>query len=77
MSEDTFADIEHNPHEKDIPVGFGLLLEGEPTAKSNFEKLTASQKNDLIEYMQQAKTGEESEDRVMDAVRRLKENRTN
>lgn len=56
----------------DIPVGFGVILEGEPVAKENFTKLTVYQKNDLIRYMQLAKTGQESEERVANAVQMLK-----
>lgn len=56
----------------DIPVGFGVILEGEPIAKENFTKLTVHQKNDLIRYMQMAKTGQESEERVVNAVQLLK-----
>jgi|GEM_PF-6245561 len=56
----------------DIPVGFGVILEGEPVAKENFAKLTVHQKNDLIRYMQLARTGQESEERVVNAIQILK-----
>lgn len=72
MDNNVFVGEGHNPNGPDIPLGFGMLLEGEPVAKANFGSLSNTQKEGLINYMQQAKTGEDSQFRVVNAVQKLK-----
>lgn len=77
MDNNVFIGQGHNPNGPDIPLGFGMLLEGEPVAKANFGSLSNAQKVELINYMQQAKTGEDSEFRVINAVQKLKNHQEN
>lgn len=72
MDNDVFVGQGRNPNGPDLPLGFGMLLEGEPVAKANYGSLTNTQKMEIIQYMQQAKTGEDSEFRVVNAVEKLK-----
>lgn len=76
MEENTFIGMGHNPEPGalDIPEGFGSRLSQDSQALHHFSQLNVNQKNDLIRYMQQAKTGEDSEFRVMNAVEMLRNN---
>lgn len=40
MDNDVFVGQGRNPNGPDLPLGFGMLLEGEPVAKANYGSLT-------------------------------------
>ncbi len=74
MKYETFVGMGHNPDGPDIPVGFGMQLTAEPAAMHAYSALSNTQKEELIQYMQAATTGSDSEYRVMHAVEKLKNN---
>ncbi len=49
-----------NPKAPDIPVGFGLELMNNPSARLNYDKLSNPDKERLISYVQGGTTGNEA-----------------
>jgi len=74
--ENEFIGNINNTNAPEIPIGFGMMLEGDPTAKETYQRMTNEEKERLVHYMQQAKSGKDSEYRVANALKILKENET-
>lgn len=68
-----FIGMGNNPYGLDLPEGFGTRLAQDPHALHNFANLSQQEKDNLVRYMQQAPTGEDSLFRVTNAVKQLGE----
>lgn len=71
MEDGLFIGMGHNPFGLDLPEGFGARLAQNPEALHNFANLSQQDKDNLVRYMQQAATGEDSLFRVTNAVKQL------
>ena len=64
--------IGNNPNGHDLPIGFGMQLAGDTKAMETFGRMSQDQKDAVVSYIQGSVTGEEAENRVEDAVEKLK-----
>ncbi|MEA4897326.1 hypothetical protein ACH6CV_06850 [Bacillota bacterium Meth-B3] len=65
-----------NPEGPDLPLGLGMLLAQEPAAIDNFGKLDVAGKEAVVRYVQSGATGEDAQNRIAEAVVRLREGDT-
>lgn len=68
-----FIGVGRNPEGPDLPLGFGMQLAQEPAAITHYGELTNEQKETVIHYIQSGTTGEDALNRIMNAVRGLKD----
>lgn len=71
-------DSEYDKHKGDVivslydpaalPIGFSLKLSQDLKAMENFTRLSYTEKESLVQYIQSSTTGEEAENRVNQAV---------
>ena len=74
MENKSFVGIGPNPEGPDLPLGLGMNLMADPKAREAFDKMTNSQKESLIGYLQSAASGEEAESRMAHAIKMLRDN---
>lgn len=74
MSESPFIGIGNNPSGVDLPLGLGMGLAQDPEAMYNFGKMSNTQKNELINYIQSGVSGEDAKERMANAINRLHNN---
>lgn len=76
MSEyDQYIGVGVNPEGPDLPLGLGMQLAQEPRAVEAYGKLTNTEKEAVIRYIQSGATGAEAKNRIALAVNALKDNR--
>ncbi len=70
---DSFIGIGRNPNPNvpDIPIGFGMELMQNSQARSNFEKMSNSEKTRLIGYIQGGVTGDDAKHRINNSIDNL------
>ncbi len=75
-NKDRFIGMGHNPNPNvpDIPLGLGMALFQEQSARSAFENLSDGEKTRLIGYIQSSATGEDARHRINTTVENLKNN---
>lgn len=76
MENNTFIGTGHNPGGPDLPMGFGMQLAQHPEAMNAYGRLTKKEQTAVIGYIQACTSGEDSKNRIANAVNSLKENRT-
>ena len=60
-----------NPNVPDIPQGFGMELVQNPTAMAAYGRLSDNEKTKMIKRIQEAKTGKEAKDNIIQAINEL------
>ncbi|MDR1101275.1 MAG: YdeI/OmpD-associated family protein [Clostridiales bacterium] len=60
-----------NPNEPDIPLGLGMELAQNPKAMENFGKMSAERRADIINRVQNAKTGEDAKTNISQVISEL------
>ena len=74
MQNNNFIGTGHNPNGPDLPLGFGMQLAQDPEAMDAFGRLTNQQKQSVVNYIQNCTSGEDSKNRIADAVANLSKN---
>lgn len=54
-----------------LPIGFSMKLSQDVTAMEHFAAMSRQEKEELISYIQGGTTGDEAEERVLNAIRSL------
>lgn len=73
MHKDHFVGMGNNPNGPDLPLGFGMQMEGTPRALETYAGLTREEKESVIRYVQSGTTGEEALEKITSAVKKLEE----
>jgi len=68
MYKEPFIGAGHNPEGPDMPLGFGMLLAQDPQATQAYGKLEANDKEAVIRYIQDVKTGDEAKAHIKNAL---------
>ncbi len=73
MEDYVFVGIGKNPDPSglDMPLGFGMALYQNSSALHCFAALSQQQRNDIIRYIEGAKTGDNAKKRIDTAVKNL------
>ncbi|MCL2084141.1 MAG: YdeI/OmpD-associated family protein [Oscillospiraceae bacterium] len=69
-----FIGMGGNPDGPDLPMGFGMHLAQNPQALEAYGNMTYGQRTRVVEYIQAAVTGEDSANRIANAIQSLREN---
>ena len=79
MEDKVFVGIGKNPDPSglDMPIGFGMQLYQSPEALHYFAALSQKERNDIIRYIEDSKTGEEAKKRINTAVKNLNNRNAN
>ncbi len=73
MEDKVFVGLGKNPDPGglDMPIGFGMELYQNSDALHCFAALSQGERNDIIQYIEKSKTGEEAKQRINNAVENL------
>lgn len=73
MNDKVFVGIGKNPDPSglDMPLGFGMALYQNATALHFFGALSQDERNDIIRYIENSKTGEDARYRIDNAISNL------
>ncbi len=76
MQDKVFVGIGKNPDPSglDMPIGFGMALYQNEIALHHFTRLSQDERNNIIRYIEDSKTGDEAKSRINKAVEGLKKN---
>jgi len=78
MEDKVFVGIGKNPDPGglDMPLGFGMALYQNSNALHCFAALSQDERNDIIRYIENSKTGEDARNRIDNAVSNLNKRNT-
>ena len=78
MKDKVFVGIGKNPDPAglDMPLGFGMALYQNSNALHCFAALSQDERNNIIRYIENSKTGEEAKNRIDNAVSNLNKRNT-
>lgn len=79
MEDKVFVGIGKNPDPSglDMPIGFGMALYQNSTALHCFAALSQEQRNNIIKYIEDSKTGDDARKRIDNAVSNLNKRNLN
>ena len=78
MEDKVFVGLGKNPDPGglDMPIGFGMELYQNSDALHCFAALSQDERNNIIQYIEKSKTGEEAKKRINTAVENLNKRNT-
>lgn len=62
-----------NPEWEGMPLGLGMRLAQDTQASERFWDMSESERAELISYVQGGTTGDEAQERIVEAVNRLRD----
>ena len=68
MSDTPFVGIGPNPEGKDLPLGFGMQLSQVPAAMEYYGRLSQKERDDIVTYIQNCRTGDDAKNRIAEVV---------
>ena len=79
MEDKVFVGIGKNPDPSglDMPIGFGMALYQNTDALHCFAALSQEQRNNIIKYIEDSKTGDDARKRIDNAVSNLNKRNLN
>ena len=79
MEDKVFVGIGKNPDPSglDMPIGFGMALYQNSSALHCFAALSQEQRNNIIKYIEDSKTGDDARKRIDNAVSNLNKRNLN